>query len=221
MRGDRSPGHVTGRAAPPSGAVSAPTRSYGPPWASPTVPHTGLRENTGRGRRTPVMGARIYVGNLPFTADEAQVRSLFEQNGRSVREVKIIEDRDTGRPRGFAFVEMTTDNDAKAAISELHGANFGGRTLTVNEARRARGPRWRRRRRWRWRRIPWRWRRRRWPWRRPRRSSSLSVAHSFARDRHVDVSPRSARGGSHTRRPPLWPLPPRSHVTRAIPFAQR
>ncbi|MFO0645625.1 MAG: RNA-binding protein [Polyangiales bacterium] len=81
------------------------------------------------------MGARIYVGNLPFTADEAQVRSLFEQNGRSVREVKIIEDRDTGRPRGFAFVEMTTENDAKAAISELHGANFGGRTLTVNEAR--------------------------------------------------------------------------------------
>ena len=81
------------------------------------------------------MGARIYVGNLPFSAGEAEVRSLFEQNGRGVKEVKVIEDRDTGRPRGFAFVEMNTDDDARAAIAELHGYNLGGRALTVNEAR--------------------------------------------------------------------------------------
>ena len=81
------------------------------------------------------MGARIYVGNLPFTANEQDVRSLFESNGRGVREVKIIEDRDTGRPRGFAFVEMNTDAEADAAIQELNGVAFGGRTLTVNLAR--------------------------------------------------------------------------------------
>ncbi len=87
------------------------------------------------------MGARIYVGNLPFTADEASVRSLFEQGGRAVREVKIIEDRETGRPRGFAFVEMATEADAKSAIAELHGGSFSGRTLTVNEAREREGGR--------------------------------------------------------------------------------
>jgi RNA recognition motif-containing protein len=81
------------------------------------------------------MGARIYVGNLPFSAGEAEVKALFEQNGRSVKEVKIIEDRDTGRPRGFAFVEMNSDDDARAAIAELHGYDLGGRSLTVNEAR--------------------------------------------------------------------------------------
>jgi RNA recognition motif-containing protein len=81
------------------------------------------------------MGARIYVGNLPFTANEQDVRALFESNGRGVREVKIIEDRDTGRPRGFAFVEMNTDAEADGAIQELNGVAFGGRTLTVNLAR--------------------------------------------------------------------------------------
>jgi len=81
------------------------------------------------------MGARIYVGNLPFSAGEPEVKALFGQNGRGVKEVKIIEDRDTGRPRGFAFVEMNTDDDARAAIAELNGYNLDGRSLTVNEAR--------------------------------------------------------------------------------------
>ena len=80
------------------------------------------------------MGSRIYVGNLPFSADESQVRALFEPSG-GVREVRIVEDRETGRPRGFAFVEMNSDSEAQAAIKALHGLNFGGRTLTVNEAR--------------------------------------------------------------------------------------
>jgi cold-inducible RNA-binding protein len=80
------------------------------------------------------MGSRIYVGNLPFTADESQVRALFEPSG-GVREVRIVEDRETGRPRGFAFVEMNSDAEAAAAIKAVHGLDFGGRTLTVNEAR--------------------------------------------------------------------------------------
>ena len=80
------------------------------------------------------MGSRIYVGNLPFTADESQVRALFEPSG-GVREVRIVEDRETGRPRGFAFVEMNSDAEAEAAIKAVHGLNFGGRALTVNEAR--------------------------------------------------------------------------------------
>lgn len=81
------------------------------------------------------MGNRLYVGNLPFSADENEIRELFSQNNRTVSEVKLITDRDTGRPRGFGFVEMENDEDAQAAIGELNGHNLGGRTLTVNEAR--------------------------------------------------------------------------------------
>jgi RNA recognition motif-containing protein len=83
------------------------------------------------------MGTRLYVGNLPYDVDEAQLRSLFEQDGRQVSEVKIIMDRDTGRPRGFAFVEMGSQSDATGAISSLNGMQLGGRSLTVNEAREA------------------------------------------------------------------------------------
>ena len=81
------------------------------------------------------MGNRLYVGNLPFSADESAVRSLFEQNGRTVEEVKLITDRDTGRPRGFGFVEMGNGEDAGKAISELNGHSMDGRQLNVNEAR--------------------------------------------------------------------------------------
>ena len=81
------------------------------------------------------MGTRLYVGNLPYTADEAMIRGFFEQGGRQVTQVKIVTDRDTGRPRGFAFVEMADDTMAKAAIGEHNGQNLGGRTIVVNEAR--------------------------------------------------------------------------------------
>ena len=80
------------------------------------------------------MGARLYVGNLPFSADEDQVRQLFAQNERTVTEVKLITDRDTGRPRGFAFVEMSNEQDAQSAISELDGTNLDGRNIKVSEA---------------------------------------------------------------------------------------
>ena len=81
------------------------------------------------------MGTRLYVGNLPFSADESTVRSLFEQNNRTVEEVKLITDRETGRPRGFGFVEMGNSEHADQAISELNGYSFDGRQLNVNEAR--------------------------------------------------------------------------------------
>ena len=81
------------------------------------------------------MGTKVYVGNLPYTTDEDQLRQLFGADGRSVSDVAIITDRMTGQPRGFAFVQMATEEDAKRAIDALHGSSFGGRTLTVNEAR--------------------------------------------------------------------------------------
>jgi len=81
------------------------------------------------------MGKRLYVGNLPYSIEEGQLRALFEQDGRKVTEVKIVTDRETGRPRGFAFVEMSTDDEAQAVIGSLHGTDVGGRTITVNEAR--------------------------------------------------------------------------------------
>ena len=81
------------------------------------------------------MGSKVYVGNLPFTVDEQQLRTLFEEGDREVLEVNIIIDRDTGRPRGFAFVNMATEEGAQAAINSLNGTEVGGRALTVNMAR--------------------------------------------------------------------------------------
>jgi len=76
----------------------------------------------------------IYVGNLSFDASEDQVRSLFEAYG-AVDKVNIITDRDSGQPRGFAFVEMTDDDAASKAIEALNGTNLSGRNLNINEAR--------------------------------------------------------------------------------------
>ena len=85
------------------------------------------------------MGTRLYVGNLPFSVDESSLRSLFEQNDREVEEVKLITDRETGRPRGFGFVEMGNSQDADRAIQELNGYDMDGRQLNVNEARERNG----------------------------------------------------------------------------------
>ena len=77
---------------------------------------------------------KIYVGNLSFDSTESEVQDLFSQHGE-VEDVAIITDRDTGRSRGFGFVEMKNDDAARAAIDAINGQEFGGRTLTVNEAR--------------------------------------------------------------------------------------
>ena len=76
----------------------------------------------------------IFVGNLDFAATESSVRSLFERYG-TVDRVNLVTDRDTGRSRGFAFVEMSNTEEADRAIAGLNGANFEGRALNVNEAR--------------------------------------------------------------------------------------
>lgn len=76
----------------------------------------------------------IFVGNISFQTTEDQIRALFESFGE-VSRVNVVADRDTGRPRGFAFVEMATDAQAQAAVTALNGKPFGGRPLTVSEAR--------------------------------------------------------------------------------------
>ena len=80
------------------------------------------------------MSMKLYVGNLPFEATEADLQALFAQSG-TVETVNIVRDRDTGRARGFAFVEMANTGDAQNAITQLNAKPFGGRNLTVNEAR--------------------------------------------------------------------------------------
>ena len=80
------------------------------------------------------MAKRIYVGNLPFSATDEEVRSMFAEYG-SVNSVSLITDRETGRPRGFGFVEMEDGEEADAAINALHQTQMGGRSLNVNEAR--------------------------------------------------------------------------------------
>ncbi len=77
---------------------------------------------------------KLYVGNLPFRSTEDELRDLFGQHGE-VSSASIVMDRETGRSRGFAFVEMTDDNDADTAINALNGYSLGGRALVVNEAR--------------------------------------------------------------------------------------
>jgi RNA recognition motif-containing protein len=77
---------------------------------------------------------KMYVGNLPFSTTEDELRDLFAAHGE-VTSASLVMDRETGRPRGFGFVEMSDDSAAQAAITALHGKNFQGRDLTVNEAR--------------------------------------------------------------------------------------
>ncbi len=80
------------------------------------------------------MAKKLYVGNLSYDVTEAQLRELFAQVGE-VTEINVITDRDTGRPKGFAFVQMATDEAAQAAIQRFNGYSLDNRTLTVNEAR--------------------------------------------------------------------------------------
>jgi len=79
------------------------------------------------------MGKKLYVGNLPFTSTEEDLRALFGRHG-SVDSVNVIMDRETGRPRGFAFVEMTEASAATDAIKALDGTELGGRSMKVSEA---------------------------------------------------------------------------------------
>ena len=80
------------------------------------------------------MGRKLYVGNLPYEVGETELHELFARAG-TVESVTVMRDQATGRARGFGFVEMSTDEEAQNAISQLNGNQVGGRSLTVNEAR--------------------------------------------------------------------------------------
>lgn len=77
---------------------------------------------------------KIYVGNLPYSTDDEGLGQLFQEHG-TVASANVIKDRDTGQSRGFGFVEMTDDEEARKAIEHLDGTQFDGRTLRVNQAR--------------------------------------------------------------------------------------
>src|SRR5437763_1469908 len=80
------------------------------------------------------MGRKLYVGNMSYEVDSSELQQLFSAHG-TVTSAEVIADRDTGRSKGFGFVEMGTDEEAQAAISALNGQDHGGRALTVNEAK--------------------------------------------------------------------------------------
>ena len=80
------------------------------------------------------MGRKLYVGNLPYSANDSVLKSKFEEVG-TVDSSKVITDRDTGRSKGFGFIEMSTDEEAEEAISKFHGTDFDGRAMTVSEAK--------------------------------------------------------------------------------------
>ncbi len=80
------------------------------------------------------MGKKLYVGNLSYSVSNSELEGMFSPYG-TVDSASVITDRDTGRSKGFGFVEMSSDQQAQAAIDALHGKDVGGRSLTVNEAR--------------------------------------------------------------------------------------
>ncbi len=80
------------------------------------------------------MGSKLYVGGLPYSATEPQLQDLFAQHG-TVESARVITDKFTGQSRGFGFVEMSTSQEATAAITAVNGTEMDGRTLTVNEAK--------------------------------------------------------------------------------------
>ena len=81
------------------------------------------------------MGARLYIGNLSWDTTEETLHAALSEGGRNVKDLHMVMDRETGRPRGFAFAEFDTDEEAQAAIEALNGVELDGRPLTVNEAR--------------------------------------------------------------------------------------
>jgi RNA recognition motif-containing protein len=106
----------------------------GPPMGEPLPPLGEIEERPPPAPREELnMGTRIYVGNLAFDTSADTVREIFAEHGE-VTDVHMVMDRDTGRPRGFAFVTMTSPADAAKAISAVNGTDVDGRNLRVNEA---------------------------------------------------------------------------------------
>ncbi len=97
-------------------------------------PECSHLKKTAREHLTLITCMKLYIGNLPFSASENDLRDAFERFGE-VEDVAVVMDRDTGRPRGFAFVTMPNDDEGNAAIEGMNDQDFGGRALKVNEAR--------------------------------------------------------------------------------------
>ena len=81
------------------------------------------------------MGSRLYVGNLHFSTTEETLRAALEESGGTVKDIHIVTDRETGQPRGFAFAELSSEQEAEAVIEAWNGKDLEGRNLTVNEAK--------------------------------------------------------------------------------------
>src|SRR5258708_24150647 len=118
------------QALPLGGSDRAAFRA-GTPHPSTFICNSNNR-NINRERRTPMKN--LYVGNLPHSTTEPELRGLFEAHG-AVERVSIVTDRETGRARGFAFVEMTNPGEADKAVAALNGKELGGRALKINEAK--------------------------------------------------------------------------------------
>jgi RNA recognition motif-containing protein len=104
-----------------------------PPFAEAKSDSQLLYSST-KEKKVYLMGKKLYVGNLAFQTSSQDLQELFGQAG-TVESAQVIEDRDTGRSKGFGFVEMSTDDEAAAAIEQFNGKDLAGRALTVNEAR--------------------------------------------------------------------------------------
>src|SRR5687768_18039498 len=109
-----------------------------PIWANVVAPFLATwKVKRGSGRPNSLgetMGKKLYVGNLSYDVDSSQLEQLFSAHG-TVESAQVINDRDTGRSKGFGFVEMSSDAEAQAAIAAVNGQDHGGRALTVNEAK--------------------------------------------------------------------------------------
>jgi cold-inducible RNA-binding protein len=119
---------------PPSWLVAAFLGRRSAPFAKTRKVKGGSVALGAARERDEIMGKKLFVGNLSYSLDETQLGEIFGEFG-TVESVAIVNDRETGRSRGFGFVEMANDAEAQAAIDALNGAERGGRAMTVNEAR--------------------------------------------------------------------------------------
>lgn len=115
-----------------------PLSPFPPAWVAPAATFFSTRKVNGGSSRLATgdlkVGKKLYVGNLTYSVDDADLEQLFSEFG-AIESAQVVQDRDTGRSKGFGFVEMSTEAEAQAAIDGLHDHEFNGRRLTVNEAR--------------------------------------------------------------------------------------
>src|SRR5438270_2316087 len=112
----------------------APCKVFGSTSPGGAAPQWIVARPGGFFLRRPFMGKKLYVGNLTYGVTDSTLQQMFEPHG-TVQSAQVIMDRDTGRSKGFGFVEMGSDQEAQAAIAALNGKEVEGRALTVNEAR--------------------------------------------------------------------------------------